>query len=85
MSQGTVANTTNECIRDWATSKGVEKNVEAVILDDLGIFLLPIASSDNHVLGSFRSKEICLFLAPDDVEERDSDSLGAFVELSSQG
>jgi len=82
VSQSTVTDAANECLRHWATCKGIKKNIEAVILDGFGIFFLPITGSDNHVLGTLRSKEVCLFLAPDDIEEMYSESLATFVEHS---
>ena len=51
-----------------------------MVLDSIDIICFPIAFSDDDVLGSFRLEQLSVLFSPDDVQERDAESLAALVE-----
>lgn len=74
----------NESFGDWSTSQGIEKDIKAVSFDGFCVFLLPITLSHNDVFSSFRLQEFGMLLSPDNVEQRNAQSLASLVEHSSQ-
>lgn len=74
----------NQCLSNVTSSQCIKEYVEPMVFNSQGVFLLPVAFGNNHMLSSFRFQQLSMLILSNNVQERNALRYTSLIQHSSK-